>query len=365
MSRTNASDPVTVSPLLHLPESAWPELDRAAFANAFDRSHDVFDDQGRGARLKPSTRDSIRYGYRRWLGWLSSRHPALLAAPPETRASPEMIRAFVAHLRETCSPRTVASQIGRLHDGLRFMFPARGWTWFKAIKTRLERAVPAAGRKPIEITSQRLIDASLARMDAVDLALATTVPGVSRKHLQALALRYRDALLVAIATFSPLRRTNLSQLELGTTFRREPSGWVIRIPGDLVKNGEPAEADLEDWLNIHVDRYLAVYRPLIFASQHHQGLWASARGRPATGDALYNAFQAEAKASLGLHLTLHDTRRIGVTTWAVHDPVNAAGARDLLGDRSDRILAQHYNLASGIQASRNMAKVIGSLKGCK
>lgn len=43
------------------------------------------------------------------------------------------------------------------------------------------------------------------------------------------------------------------------------------------------------------------------------------------------------------------------TTWAIHDPVNVAGAKDLLGGRSERIFYAHYNLESGIEASRAMA----------
>lgn len=128
-------------------------------------------------------------------------------------------------------------------------------------------------------------------------------------------------------------------------------------------NEETIDADLPDWLDERIERYLEVYRPLIYRSDCHKGFWASAEGEPATADALYNAFRKQVKTDLGLELTLHDLRRIGVTTWAVHDPVNAAGANDLLGDRSDRIVEQHYNVASGIEASRAMARMVGDLKG--
>ena len=49
-----------------------------------------------------------------------------------------------------------------------------------------------------------------------------------------------------------------------------------------------------------------------------------------------------------------------MTTW--EEPVNAAGARDLLGDRSDRVVEQHHNLASGVEASRRIAKLLALLK---
>lgn len=243
------------------------------------------------------------------------------------------------------------------------MYSARDWQWLRMITTRLERAVPKKGRRPIFITSQRLFDASLVRLDVVDAAFMIEGLSASRARQQCLALRYRDALLVAVATFLPLRRSNLALLEIGATIRRGKDVWTISIAGEQVKNGEPIIAGLEGDLCLRIDRYVNVYRPLICRSHLHKGFWASAKGCPARGDALYNAFQKETRASVGHHLTLHDTRRIGATTWAVYDPVNAAGAKALLGDRSDRIFTNHYNLANGIEASRKMSDVIAGLRG--
>jgi integrase len=348
----------TARPLLHLPEADWPEADRAAFASAFDRPHDVFDAEGSGSLLKPRTKAALCFAYRRWLGWMSADHSDLLEEPPERRATPERVKAFVVHLRQTCSPRTVASQVGKLYDALRCMFLARDWTWLNQLKTRLERATPKKGRRPIVITSQRLVDAGLERLDAVELAFAIAGPNASRKHLQALALAYRDGSLVSIAALVPMRRINISQLEIGSTICRGPKHWAIHVSGDQVKNEETIGADLPDWLDERIERYLEGYRPLICRSHTHKGFWASAKGQPATANVLYNAFKQEVKAALGLELTLHDVRRIGVTTWAVHDPANAAGAKDILGDRSDRVVAQHYNLANGVEASRRMAEIL-------
>lgn len=358
----DAAAPKTARPLLHFREADWPEADRAAFANAFHGPRDNFDAEDNGSLLKPSTKEALCFAYRRWLGWVCTDHPDLLEEAPERRATPETVKAFVVHLRQTCSPRTVASQVGKLHGALRYMYPDSDWQWLKHLKTRLERAAPKPGRRPIMITSQRLVDAGLERLDGVDLALANTGPNARRKCLQTLALAYRDGLLVSIAALVPMRRSNISELEIGSTICRGPEHWAIHIPGDKVKNDEPVDADLPSWLGERIDRYLEVYRPLIHHSQTHSGFWASAKGRSATGDALKNAFKRQAEIAMGLNLTLHDVRRIGVTTWVVHDPENAAGAKDLLGDRSDRVITDHYNLANGVDASRRMTGLIGRLK---
>lgn len=351
--------------LLHLPEAVWPAVDLQRFAEAFDQVHDIFAEDGGGTHLKPRTKIAIRFGYRRWLGWIFRHHPDLFSATPESRATPASVRAYVAHLRETCRERAVAIQIRLLYGALRYMYPTRDWSWLRQIKARLERAIPKIGRKPILLTSQRLVDTSLARLDAIDAEHVVMAPDATRKHLQALALRYRDALLVALASFVPMRRSNLAELMIGSTLCRGPSVWSVHIPGDLVKNGEPVDADLPEGISEQVDRFIKVYRPFIRGSSNHAGLWASAKGQPATGNTLYNVFKDEVAGSLRMSLTLHDTRRIAATTWAVHDPVNAAGAKDLLGDRSDRVFEQHYNLANGIQASRVMSDILERLKTSK
>ena len=127
---------------------------------------------------------------------------------------------------------------------------------------------------------------------------------------------------------------------------------MIEIDGEDTKNGDPYMAALPDWLAERLETYLEHFRPVFFGARNHSGLWATSRGRPACGQALYEAFTTRIHALTGHHVTLHDVRRIGCTTWAIADPATAAGARELLGDRDYRVIAKHYNRARGIEASR-------------
>lgn len=167
------------------------------------------------------------------------------------------------------------------------MHPRQDWSWLRLLQTRLERAVPRTARKPILITSQRPIDISLARLTEVDRDFADSGKAPPRKQLQMMALRYRDALLVAVEAFLPLRRSNAADLGIGQTLLRRATGvWRVRLPQELTKNGEIIDGDLPQHISAAVHRYLEVYRPLIFKSHTHDGLWASAKGQTATGDAL-------------------------------------------------------------------------------
>ena len=127
---------------------------------------------------------------------------------------------------------------------------------------------------------------------------------------------------------------------------------MIEIDGEDTKNGDPYMAALPDWLAERLETYLEHFRPVFFGARHHSGLWATSRGRPASGQALYEAFTARILDLTGHHVTLHDVRRIGCTTWAIADPETAGGARELLGDRDYRVIEKHYNRARGIEASR-------------
>ena len=95
-----------------------------------------------GARLATATQNNYLFGWRRFLGFLAIHEPAALEAAPTERLTIERIRSFIAHLAETNSPRSVASQVDALYKAARVMMPEHDWTWFKAVKARLYRAAP-------------------------------------------------------------------------------------------------------------------------------------------------------------------------------------------------------------------------------
>lgn len=86
-------------------QADWPESDRAAFASAFDRVCDDFDEKGSGFLPKPRTKEALCFTYRRWLGWVSVDHPDLLEELPERRATMETVKAFVVHPRRPSHER--------------------------------------------------------------------------------------------------------------------------------------------------------------------------------------------------------------------------------------------------------------------
>ena len=67
---------------LYLAFAAWPEDDRTRWEAAFKTGVDRFDDCGPAAHLAESTRLTLLYDYGRFLAFLSTHHPSLLAHAP-------------------------------------------------------------------------------------------------------------------------------------------------------------------------------------------------------------------------------------------------------------------------------------------
>ena len=98
--------------------------------------------------------------------------------------------------------------------------------------------MPKRGRRPMLINSQRLVDAGHAIMDDANRQFEEAETTLSAKRLQAIALLYRNGLLVSLAAFLAYRRRNLAGLFIGTTLRLIKEVWIVDIPGGEVKNGQ-------------------------------------------------------------------------------------------------------------------------------
>ena len=128
------------TPRKHLPFNAWPAQDRTLWARAFEP--DVFDDD-KTSHLAAATVVGLRTAYARYLGFLANHDPARLQLAPETRIDPDSMKAFVAHLRESCRDTSVASILHVLRLALGYLFPQRDWSWLKTVAKRIKAgAIP-------------------------------------------------------------------------------------------------------------------------------------------------------------------------------------------------------------------------------
>jgi len=167
------------------------------------------------------------------------------------------------------------------------------------------------------------------------------------------------------AGLRPVRRANLAELRLGTSFVETATGYSIHLAAAQMKNRRPFEIDVPDTLRVYFDRYLDAIRPCFPRANQHNGLWASLRGVPMSGDAIYNRVVLHTGAAFGNAIYLHLFRAISATTIAVETPRQVRAAAALLGHASLTTTHHHYIQANMVEASRRYGNLIEKLRAGK
>jgi integrase/recombinase XerD len=344
---------------LHFEE--WPRLHRERLEAALIAPADPFDEQGPGSHLKPKTVKSMRQALARFLGYLRDSHSSFLDRPIEESLTPGRFAAFCLVLESSNASVSVASIVGKIYMSVRYMAPHHDWDWLRILVRRFERNAVPRRRPAIPFTSDRLVDMGLRLMQEAD-SLSAGERAAKRLPRLRTAVLYRDGLLLCLEALLPLRVSNLALLALGTTIRKIRDRYWILIEGDDTKNTDPIEAELPDWLSGHTDRFIETYRPAFARARQSSVLFPSTKHDQLTEAGLADAFKKRIIQSAGIDTSIHNARRIAATTIAITDPANVSVASDLLGHRSQRITERHYNLASGIEASRVLAEELRKLK---
>ena len=234
------------------------------------------------------------------------------------------------------------------------MMPDEDWSWLRAVKTRLHRAAPVHSPSGPVITSVQLLELGLLLMDE-----SKPAPGAPISIED--AVQYRDGLMVALLAFIPLRRKNLSALEVGRHLILEGDCWFVIIPREEAKTGTPIEFAVPELLNSYLAIYLDVVRPRMLRRPACAALWVSDKGGALVYGAIGQVF-SRLSSRLGFRITPHDVRDAAATTWAISAPDQIGVARDLLAHSDLRTTIKHYNRARGIEASRAYSQVIAGMR---
>jgi integrase len=169
---------------------------------------------------------------------------------------------------------------------------------------------------------------------------------------------WRDALIVAVLCEAPVRRRNITGVEIDGQLRRGPLGWELHYAEDETKTHTASEYPLSAGVSAAIDSYIARVRPRFLGSSGHAGLWTSSRRQPLLNNAINKAVRRVTERWFGRPLTLHDFRRAAGTLHAIHNSARAHVARDLLGHADLRTTEQHYNLARGREAAATLQEIV-------
>jgi integrase len=340
-------------PRLHLPFAAWPEVDRQMWNSVVDND-DPFADGG-GARLSKTTLHKYWMGWRRLLGFLTIMEPDALEIAPLNRVTPDRVRRFVEHLRETNTPHSVAIQIDSLYGAARTMMPERDWSWLRDIKARLYSAAPRGNFARPVITSVQLVDLGIELMEQCRVTADAPITMSD-------AVRYRDGLMIALLGHVPLRHKNFAAIEIGSDLIKEDDHWFIVIPPEETKTMTYLEFQIPEVLRDQFSTYLDLVRPRMLRLPGCKALWVSPKGGALSYSAVGPVITRHTTRHLGVRVTPHDARDAAATTWAIAAPAQIGIARDLLAHSDLRTTTKYYNRAKGIEASRAHSRLIARLR---
>jgi integrase/recombinase XerD len=337
---------------LYLPYAEWPKTDKALWKQTFEPSMDPFEDGGRGAHLSERTVQQLQYAYGKFLYFISVRHHASLKRVPARRLNAKIVAEFVRWQPETCGSVTLSVYLFHLWLALRHLCPRDDWQWLSAISTRIKAQAKPKPEKHHLVTSEVLHKLGFRLMDSALRKSPTTWRG---------RIIFRDGLIIALLASIPLRRRTLSALRIGKQLIKSGERWFLDIPAEDVKSKRPLDYPISADLSRRIDVYVDQIRPHTAGANTHDYLWASSRGRPMNGHALYSAVGRRVDKALGFPIGLQRFRHAAATFWSLRDPANVRGTKDLLGHASFEPTEKHYILAQSRVAGRALARVIDNL----
>lgn len=340
--------------LKHLPVSEWPATDREAFEAAYAVG-DIFDDTvGPGAHLAEGTRRGISTAWRRWLGFLARNHPSDLELLPADRITPYRVRQYVDHLSQEIRLTSVANTIGNLCYGARLIAGDRDWTWLMGLKARLEARATPLNRFNQLIPPNKTLHLGITLMDEA----ITMAPdcGVDQE------VQYRDGLLLALLSLWPVRRRSLAALTVTRHVSRDETGITLLLYPEDTKSRRSESFSVPDQLLQHLEVYLDNIRPTLLGCRPHEGFWASRKGRPMTGQSIYDSIRKRLISEFGKAMSLHDFRRSAASYLAIDAPDKLGWIPGVLQHSSPEIADQHYNLSESIVASQRHAQHVSRMK---
>jgi integrase/recombinase XerD len=349
------------------PIADWPPRDRAFWTKGVEPGG-LFDEGGAGAQWSEASRFKAAHGYRFWLSWLAEHGLLDPNLEPAERVTQERVAAYVAELQAERAPYTVLCRVQELYDALRAMAPKSDWNWlaqlYRSLRSRVRPVRDKLSRlKPIDelaALGERLMDE------------AESTPGWSARRR---AVGYRDGLVIALLSYRPVRLKNLAMMRLGRHLVNAGGSWRIIFFADETKSHVPYEAIVPAAIAPRLDRYLAVYRPVLMQGEQADNragtppsgpnldaVWVSEVGTQLESGTLARRVFIHTREAFGRGFGPHMFRDAAATSIAVDNPKHIGDASLALGHAGHKTTERHYNHARSLEASRRHAAALFRLR---
>ncbi|MBO6899632.1 MAG: tyrosine-type recombinase/integrase [Shimia sp.] len=331
----------------------WPQADKSAW-DALFAPGGLFDDAGPCQAWSEGTRTKHGQGYGQWLSFLKRTAPDQLALPPVQRVTQGAVERYIAECEDRLLPRSTANLVVSLYVVIRAFPDTPDLEWLNTASKRLtNRAKRQSRHKPVEVSANQIVAPCLRQLKAL--------PEMEQLSRATLAIRHRQALMIALLAMRPVRRRALLSMTVTAHLREVSDGYELRFASEDMKDQKVRSLPLPKVLVPHMQAYLDNYRPLLLGDKQGSALWINQYGDPITEDGLSRELPKITERLFGVALRPHGFRHIAATTIAEQDPEHVGIIRDLLGHRTDQMANRHYNRATGITACTQYQDVLEQL----
>jgi site-specific recombinase XerD len=331
-----------------LPVGRWPAADRTAWQEAC-RPSVRLKRGGAASHLKPVVQRDLTKRYGLFLDSVSRLGRLQMTADAAAQVTPDNVQAYVAELKSRVSSVTVYGSIQKLRRTVQLIAPHRDVDWLIAIERELASTMRPRPKWDRVVYVEVLVDAGLTLMTEAEISKRSNV---SRARM------FRNGLMIALLAYCPVRLKNFAALEIGRSFVNIDGTWWIVLTAAETKEKRPDERPVPEELTSWIERYLAIYRPIL--AKGHVGsnaLWMAWDGNPMSYASIGELITEITRMTAGVSVNPHMFRTAGATTLATHaaDKPHAGGA--LLHHRPGPVTQENYNRSSCITAGRSLAAV--------
>ncbi|WP_026987058.1 tyrosine-type recombinase/integrase [Fodinicurvata fenggangensis] len=300
--------------------------------------------QGNG---KPPREWSIAYrnrvarGLGLLAGWMKSRHVTEV-----TQAGIQDCIAEFAHQ----APKSVLTYLQEIHRGLLILELHPDPEWLADEIMWLKRRAHPRSRQEKLLPLGQLRAGAMAHLEKME-----RLP-VSRQT----ASRYRDALILALLTYRPDRVADFHTLALGETVQVNEESAQLYVMQAKTHQGKSSDWPTE--LQVPLQRYLDVYRPILSWGHTEDALWLSGKtGSPLSQSRLASVVTQLTNAIFGKSLSPHFIRNVYATSFAEENPDRLPDVSMMLGHRDERSIDAYTTHACSVGAGRALEIALESL----
>jgi len=334
-----------------MPPEAWPEADRNAWRAACEPAARL-KRGGAAGHLRPASRETHERHYGNFLGILDRNGLLRRDTPVAANVTPENVEAYLVDAKASMSSTTVHVSICCLRRAARYMNPGLKLDWLNEIAKDLALVAHPRSKFDRLVLPERLIEAGLALIREAENSHTMT------KLAQ--AIQVRNALMLALLGFHPIRRKNFAALEIGRSLVKIRGRWWIVLSAAETKEKRADERRINKLLLPFIDRYLDWYRPVLARSDSpSSAFWLSSNhGGRITDKYLAALIRGTTLSTVGVKVSPHLFRTSAASAAAIYDGENPHLGSAVLHNADPRVTLEHYNRATTFSAAESLRQVI-------